>query len=183
MLIILSPKAGPVDDEPPTISGNIITYRSKSFDFSQLLDDAEIEVGEPFLEPIVRKNGVICCKLEYRYNWDTSEDEQSVDWADYTFSIESGKCPCPIKRRKAGSELIPVSRDGQLESITLKTQPLTHTSARDFLNACKVQGLEIEWQEGDAWFNRIWVVTGPSEALMAAANKARELFGDWRFYG
>ncbi|WP_288739559.1 hypothetical protein [uncultured Rheinheimera sp.] len=183
MAIILSPIACGKDDEPPLINDDVITYRGKHYDFTKLVDDAEIEIGEPFLEPVTRRNGEIHCKLQYMYNWDTSEDYQSMDWSDYTFPFVSGRCPCPIKRRKTDSELIPVARDGQLESITLKTQPLTHTSARDFLNSCATQGLDIEWQEGDAWFNRIWTVTGPSDALMTVAKKARELFSEWRFYG
>jgi hypothetical protein len=99
MKLILSPIACPTDDTPPTITSDVITYRGQSYDFSPLPEGGEIEVGSPFVGAVTRVNGVIHATLEYKYNWDTSEDFQSTDWADYTFTVVSGVCPCPIKRK------------------------------------------------------------------------------------
>ena len=99
MKLILSPIACPTDDAPPTSTGEVITYRGTSYDFSPLPEGGEIEVGSPFVGAVTRKDGVIHATLEYRYNWDTSEDFQSTDWSDYTFDVSSGVCPCPIKRK------------------------------------------------------------------------------------
>jgi hypothetical protein len=97
--LILSPIACPTDDTPPTVMADIITYRGTSYDLSPLPEGSEIEVGSPFVGAVTRKDGVIYATLEYRYNWDTSEDFQSTDWNDYTFTVVSGACPCPIKRK------------------------------------------------------------------------------------
>jgi hypothetical protein len=99
MKLILSPIACPTDDTPPVIVGDVITYRGTSYDFSPLPESGEIEVGSPFVGAVTRVNGVIHMTLEYRYNWDTSEDFQSTNWNDYTFTVSSGVCPCPIKRK------------------------------------------------------------------------------------
>ena len=99
--LILSPIACPTDDATPVIVGDVITYRGQSYDFSPLPEGGEIEVGSPFVGAVTRKDGVIHATLEYKYNWDTSEDFQSTDWNDYTFTVVSGACPCPIKRKPA----------------------------------------------------------------------------------
>ena len=100
MKLILSPIACPTDDTPPTVMADVITYRGQSYDFNPLPEGGEIEVGSPFVGAITRKDGVIQATLEYKYNWNTSEDFQSTDWADYTFDVVSGLCPCPIKRKQ-----------------------------------------------------------------------------------
>lgn len=97
--LILSPQAAPVDDVPPKVEGNVLTYRGQEYDFSPLDDGEEIEVGEPFIGPVKRVNGVIHATLTYQYNWETSEDWQPMDWAAYTFSVERGVCQCPIVRK------------------------------------------------------------------------------------
>ena len=97
--IILSQFPRQVDDTPPTVTGDVITYRGTSYDFSPLPEGGEIEVGSPFVGAVTRKDGVICATLEYKYNWDTSEDFQSTNWDDYTFTVTSGVCPFPIKRK------------------------------------------------------------------------------------
>lgn len=97
--LILSPQACPTDDTPPTVTGDVITYRGQSYDFSPLPEGGEIEVGSPFIGAVTRVSGVICATLEYRYNWDTSESYQSTNWDDYTFVVTAGICPCPIKRK------------------------------------------------------------------------------------
>jgi hypothetical protein len=99
MKLILAQIACPQDDSPPVVNGEVITYRGQSYDFSPLPEGGEIEVGSPFVGAVTRVNGIIHATLEYRYNWDTSEDFQSTDWADYTFDVVSGVCPCPIKRK------------------------------------------------------------------------------------
>ena len=101
MQIILSPQASNVSDTPPTVSGETLTYRGESYDLSALPDGATVEAGTPFIGSISRIDGVAHVKLEYRYNSAECHSEQSQDWADYTFNVTSGACPCPILR-KAG---------------------------------------------------------------------------------
>jgi hypothetical protein len=100
MQIILSPIACPEDDTPPTVNGDVISYRGVDYDLTPLGEGDTIEIGSPFVGEVTRTDGQIRCKLEYKYNWSTSEDNQSVDWADYTFDVTSGVCPCPILRKQ-----------------------------------------------------------------------------------
>ena len=99
MKLILSPIACPFDDTPPTVASQVIHYRGQSYDLSPLPEGGEIEIGSPFIGIVTRKDGVIHATLEYKYNWDTSEDFQSTNWNDYTFDVVGGSCPCPIKRK------------------------------------------------------------------------------------
>lgn len=99
MHIFLVPRFGPGDSPRPIVDGDKITIGSLIYDFSPLPDGAEIEVGLPFMGPVIRINGVIHCVIDYEHCWDTSEDWQSESPADYIFNITSGQCPCPIKRK------------------------------------------------------------------------------------
>lgn len=97
--IILSPQAAPADDTPPTVAGDVLTYRGIDYDFGPLPEGAEIEVGAPFEGKVHRNGGVIHAKLIYQYNWNTSEDNQPLNWSAYTFNVSAGQCPCPIIRK------------------------------------------------------------------------------------
>lgn len=97
--IALSPHVRQTDDNPPIIAGNVLNYRGQTYDFSPLPEGAEIEIGTPFIGLAKKENGIIFVTLEYHYNMNTSEDFQSTDWGDYTFTIGDGQCPCPIKRK------------------------------------------------------------------------------------
>ena len=43
-----------VDDNPPTVSGEVLTYRGESYDLSQLPNGAEVEADAPFTDKIKR---------------------------------------------------------------------------------------------------------------------------------
>ena len=90
MSIILSPTAAFEDDTPPTIDGNILTYRGQDFDINDLPEDA----------PVQLVNGDIV--VQYRYNMETAEDNQPLDWEHYTFTADN-LITCPIVRRKIES--------------------------------------------------------------------------------
>lgn len=99
MKITLSPIASTQDDTPPSVSGDSIIYRGETHDLSQLPDGGEVEASDPFIGKIKRINGAIHLTLQYQYYTGTAEPMQSTNWDDYTFMIESGECPCPIKRK------------------------------------------------------------------------------------
>ena len=101
MKIILSPIAAVTNDTPPTATGQVLNYRGQSYNLNVLPDGATVEADAPFIGSISRVNGVAQVTLEYRYNSAECHSEQSQDWADYTFNVTSGACPCPILR-KAG---------------------------------------------------------------------------------
>lgn len=88
-------------DVPPEILGDTITYRGETYDFSPLIEGADIEVGLPFTEPVKRINGKIEVSLEYFFSPKTALAEQSINSDDYIFEVVSGQCPCPIKRKPA----------------------------------------------------------------------------------
>lgn len=101
--ITLSVKFSNQNDKPAVVEGDVIKYRGEVYDFGQLTNGAEIDVGEPFVGSIKRIDDQIQCVLQYRYD---SICEQSVDWLDYVFDVESGQCPCPIKRYLAPEEVL-----------------------------------------------------------------------------
>ena len=100
MVITLAEKShNEIDDTPPVVNGELITYRGETHDLTDLPNGAEVEADEPFVGKITRVNGVIHATLRYFYCTETAEPEQSRDVNDYIFDIESGECPCPIKRK------------------------------------------------------------------------------------
>lgn len=180
MKILLSPTASLIEDDLPFINGDTIKYRGENFDLSQLPDAAEVDADLPFIGKIKRINGVIHCVLEYRYNALLAEDHQSPDWADYTFNIENGQVPHPIKYKEQIS-YFQQTAENDIDHIKIKTQPFTHSKARDFLNGLVSMGVEITWFEGESYFDRQWVIRGTSHALLQVADAARKTFADWRF--
>ena len=112
MKIILSPVAAFTDDTPPIVIGDTITYRGEQYDLSQLPDGAEVEAESPFIGKIKRVSGQIELTLQYQYDMTTAEDNQSHDWADYTFVVTDGQCPCPIVRKPEPEQVAPVEMEG-----------------------------------------------------------------------
>jgi len=99
--ITLSPIVSNQDDTPPSVNGEVLTYRGQDYDLSQLPNGGEVEADEPFVGKIKRdEQGVIHVTLQYRYCTETAEPMQSTDINDYIFDVTSGKCPCPIKRKE-----------------------------------------------------------------------------------
>ena len=89
-----------VDDNPPTVSGEVLTYRGESYDLSQLPNGAEVEADAPFTDKIKRSvDGELSVSLQYFYTTQTAEANQSTNINDYIFDVIDGECPCPIKRK------------------------------------------------------------------------------------
>lgn len=101
MLITLHPQfalPGVAGDTPPSINGEILTYRGEDYDLSPLLDGCTVEASSPFSGFIKRIDGVVHVTLEYLVD-DTAAAQQSTNIADYCFEVTDGMCPCPIKRK------------------------------------------------------------------------------------
>lgn len=96
--IILSPISSNKNDTPPDVNGSVFTYRGEDYDLSQLPIGAEVEADLPFIGKVKNNQGVIEVTLQYMYD-NTALPNQSTDWNDYTFTIESGTFNCPIARK------------------------------------------------------------------------------------
>ena len=100
MKITLSPIVSNQDDTPPSVNGEVLTYRGQDYDLSQLPNGGEVEAETPFVGKIKRDDsGMVSLTLQYQYSTETAEPMQSTDINDYIFDVESGECPCPIKRK------------------------------------------------------------------------------------
>ena len=100
MKIKLDVSENQIDDTPPTVRGNTITYRGESYDLSQLPSGAEVEAETPFTDKIKRSaDGELSVSLQYFYTTQTAEANQSMNINDYIFDVVDGECPCPIKRK------------------------------------------------------------------------------------
>ena len=93
MQIILSPIASN-KTTLVSINGLVITVDGTDYDFSQIPEGGSAEADEdsPFTGKLTRDKVTI----KYHYDMFKAEENQSTDWADYTFDIESGDVPCPI---------------------------------------------------------------------------------------
>jgi hypothetical protein len=93
MKLILSPIAS---DHTTTVSieGLVLTIDGTAIDLSIIPEggQAEAEDDSPFIGVITREQATI----KYFYDSLAAVPDQSTDWADYTFEIESGEVPSPI---------------------------------------------------------------------------------------
>lgn len=94
MKIILSP-LGVYHTSYVSIDGLIITVDDVDYDLSIIPEGGQAEAaeGSPFIGVVTRDEVTI----NYCYDSTKAEPVQSTDWADYTFEIESGEVPCPIR--------------------------------------------------------------------------------------
>ena len=100
MKIKLDVSENKTDDNPPAVSGEVLTYRGESYDLSQLPSGAEVEAETPFTNKIKRSvDGELSLSLQYFYTTQTAEANQSMNINDYIFDVIDGECPCPIKRK------------------------------------------------------------------------------------
>lgn len=166
--IILSPQAGTSDDTPPTVNGDILTYRGVDYDLSPLPEGGSVEAGLPFVGNITKVNGVINLTMQYQYNWDTSLDDQPMDWAAYTFELDGGQCPCPILRR----EVVVTKRE--IDSIEIKTNPFNHIRASNLLTTALAEGIEVQSTQTDGLWTRTWTIEGTHEELVKFAELAKQ---------
>ncbi len=101
-LDIIESGVNQINEISPTVIGDTLTYRGKSYDLSQLPNGAEVDADLPFTDKIKRSiDGELSISLQYFYTTQTAEPHQSMDINDYIFDVVDGKCPCPIKRKPA----------------------------------------------------------------------------------
>jgi len=93
MKIILSPIASNHTTEI-SVSGLVITIDGQPIDLSVIPEGgyAEPEDDSPFIGNVTRE----AVTVRYHYESLNACDNQSTNWADYTFEINDGPVPCPI---------------------------------------------------------------------------------------
>jgi hypothetical protein len=93
MKLILSPIASN-HTTSVSIDGLVLTIDGTAIDLSVIPEggEAEPEDDSPFLGTVTRDEATI----KYHYDSALAEPNQSTDWTDYTFEIESGEVPSPI---------------------------------------------------------------------------------------
>ena len=94
MIIKLSPLASD-HTTLVSINGLIVTVDGIEYDLSIIPEGgvAEADENSPFTGTVTREQVTV----KYHYDMFKAEENQSTSWADYTFDIESGDVPCPIK--------------------------------------------------------------------------------------
>ena len=94
MKIILSPLASD-HTTLVSINGLTVTVDGTDYDLSIIPEGGQAEADEnsPFAGKLTRDKVTV----KYHYDMFKAEENQSTDWDDYTFDIESGDVPCPIK--------------------------------------------------------------------------------------
>ena len=93
MIIKLSPLAS-YHTTVVSINGLVVTVDGTDYDFSQIPEGgtAEADENSPFTGKLTRDKVTV----KYHYESTKAEPNQSTDWDDWTFDIESGEVPCPI---------------------------------------------------------------------------------------
>jgi hypothetical protein len=93
MKIILSPIASTYTTTV-SVTGLSLTVDGETIDLSVIPEGgyADPEASSPFIGKVTRNEVTI----KYFYDSSKAELNQSSDWNDYTFDIESGEVPCPI---------------------------------------------------------------------------------------
>lgn len=78
-----------------SVNGLVVTVDDTDYDLSVIPEggQAEADEGSPFTGIVTRDEVTI----NYSYDSTKAEPTQSTDWDDYTFEIESGDAPCPIR--------------------------------------------------------------------------------------
>lgn len=78
-----------------SVKGLIVTVDGTDYDLSVIPSggQAEAEEGSPFIGIVTHDEVTI----NYCYDSTKAEPLQSTDWNDYTFEVEEGEVPCPIR--------------------------------------------------------------------------------------
>ena len=94
MIIKLSPISG-YKTTTVSLSGLVLTIDGTEYDLSIIPEggQAEASEGSPFIGTVTRESVTI----RYEYDSMKAEPDQSTNWDDWTFFVESGDVPCPIK--------------------------------------------------------------------------------------
>lgn len=123
-----------------SIKGLTITINGQEYDLSVIpeVGQAEAAEGSPFLGVITREQVTI----KYAYDMELAEDHQSHDWNDYTFYIEQGEIPCPIKW-KPEPEPEPELEDFDFEEVEgLLVPTLTKKEIQEVFDNLNNEGFE-----------------------------------------
>jgi len=101
MIIKLSPIAA-FKTTTVSVDGLKLTIDGQEIDLSVIPEggQAEADSDSPFIGVVTRDEVTI----RYYYDMEKAEDNQSTDWADYTFEITKGEVPCPIKWKPVAEE-------------------------------------------------------------------------------
>lgn len=94
MKIILSPIASN-KTTTVSLSGLVLTIDGTEYDLSIIPEGGQAEASEdsPFIGTVTRESVTI----RYEYDSMKAEPDQSTNWDDWTFFVESSDVPCPIK--------------------------------------------------------------------------------------
>jgi hypothetical protein len=94
MKIILSPIASNKTTQV-IVDGLTITVDGLEIDLSVIPIGgyAEADEGSPLIGKVTRDTVTV----RYHYESAKAVPDQSADWDDYTFEVESGEVPCPIE--------------------------------------------------------------------------------------
>lgn len=88
----------PTQDHPVIeVDGDTITYNGTEYDLSLIEEGCVAEATYPAVGEVKRINGVIHLNLHYPYDSTKAVKEQSLNIADYQFTVEQGEVPCPIE--------------------------------------------------------------------------------------
>jgi hypothetical protein len=91
MIVTLSPIAAN-KTTTVSISGLTLTIDGVDHDLSVIPVGGQADGEAPFVGVVTRDE----CTVQYFYDSSKAEPNQSTDWNDYTFDIDSGEVPCPI---------------------------------------------------------------------------------------
>lgn len=102
MKIILSPVSG-YKTTSVSVRGLVITVDGTEYDLSIIPEGGQAEASEdsPFIGTVTRESVTI----RYEYDSMKAEPDQSTNWDDWTFFVESGDVPCPVKRKEIPPEV------------------------------------------------------------------------------
>ena len=86
-----------------SVSGLVLTIDGTEYDISIIPEGGQAEADEngPFIGTVTRDSVTI----RYEYDSMKAESNQSTDWDDWTFFVESGDVPCPVKWKEIPPEV------------------------------------------------------------------------------
>lgn len=102
MKIILSPVASNKTTSV-LVNGLALTIDDTEYDLSIIPEGGQAEATKdsPFIGTVTRDSVTI----RYEYDSSKAESDQSMNWDDWTFFVESGDVPCPVKWKEIPPEV------------------------------------------------------------------------------
>jgi hypothetical protein len=114
MKIILSPLASN-RTTAVSVSGLVITIDGQPIDLSVIPEGgyAEPDDDSPFIGHVTRDEVTV----RYHYESLNACDNQSTNWADYTFVITDGPVPCPIVWKAVDEIIEKPTEDTEVQDV------------------------------------------------------------------